>query len=86
MPIWHISNICSAYRGSKIEWGEDECAKSLLIPSNSTKVAAATKSQDTPLMNRFQLLNTDDSEHTSEDDDTSGVILQSTFTSSTIAV
>jgi len=38
-------------------------------------------------MNRFQLLNMDESENDSDsDDDTSGVTLQSTFAPSTIAV
>ena len=81
--------LCSAYRGSKIEWDNDECAASLINPEKPAKITTAAKAKDTSLMNRFQLLDVDESEDVSDSDDdhdTSGITLQSTFSPSTINV
>jgi len=82
-----LLTICSAYRGSKVAWDGDECSASLAKPEQPPKVTLAPKKKEAPLMNRFQLLNMDESENDLDsDDDTSGVTLQSTFAPSTIAV
>jgi len=82
-----LLTLCSAYRGSKVDWDEDECAASLVKPEQPPKVTVGSKTKNTHPVNRFQLLDMDESEDTSDgDDDTSGITLQSTFAPSTIVV
>lgn len=80
--------IRSTYKGSKIEWDNDECAAALDKPIPARKENLPTKKKDAPLMNRFQLLNMDGTEDGSEDDDhdTSGITLPTAMTSSTIGL
>lgn len=68
------------YKGSKIEWDEDECAAPLPKPQFRQENAAPKKKDDAPIANRFHLLNMDDSESGSLDDDefdNSGITLSS---------
>jgi hypothetical protein len=59
----------SAYKGYKIEWGNDECAAPLEAPAQPRKNSATTKKESGPLTNRFQLLNMDAGEDDSDGDD-----------------
>ncbi len=76
------------YKGSKIEWDNDECAATLERPVLARMENLPTKKKDAPLMNRFQLLNIDGTEDDSEDDEhgTSGITLPTAMTSSTLGV
>ena len=80
--------IRSTYKGSKIEWDNDDCAAALEKPIPARKENLPTKKKDPPLMNRFQLLNMDGTEDGSEDDehDPSGITLATAMTSSTIGL
>jgi hypothetical protein len=62
----------STYKGSKIEWDNDECAAPLEIPQQYRQENVPPKKKDAPLMNRFQLLNMDDDDEDDEHD-TSGL-------------
>jgi hypothetical protein len=83
-----LLTICSTYKGSKIEWDNDECAAPLERPVLARKENPPSKKKDTPLMNRFQLLNMDGTDDGSEEDghDTSGITLPTAMTSSTLGV
>jgi len=83
-----LLTIRSTYKGSKIEWDNDECAAALEKPIPARKENLPTKKKDPPLMNRFQLLNMDGTEDGSEDDehDPSGIMLATAMTSSTIGL
>ncbi|EPE30191.1 hypothetical protein GLAREA_12914 [Glarea lozoyensis ATCC 20868] len=51
------------YKGSKIEWDEDECAAPLERPQQFQREnTVPKKKKEAPRMNRFQLLHTDDDE------------------------
>ncbi len=65
----------STYKGSKIGWDNDECAAPLERPMPVIKDIKPPKAKkEAPVMNRFQLLNMDDTEDGSVDDDeTSGI-------------
>ena len=68
----------STYKGSKVEWDNDECAGPLERPIQPRKENLPPKKKQAPLVNRFQLLNMDGSEGSvSEDEDinTSGITL-----------
>ncbi|KAH7321930.1 hypothetical protein BKA65DRAFT_513285 [Rhexocercosporidium sp. MPI-PUGE-AT-0058] len=73
----------ATYKGSKIEWDKDECAGPLERPYQSReKLIVNKKKENTPLKNRFELLNLDDNdgeEDSTEDDelDHSGISLPS---------
>ncbi|KAF8865820.1 hypothetical protein BDZ45DRAFT_796076 [Acephala macrosclerotiorum] len=73
----------SIYKGSKIEWDNDECAAPLERPLQTRRenLPAKKKKKDTAPVNRFQLLNMDDDENESLEDedeiDTSGITLSS---------
>lgn len=82
-----LLTLCSTYKGSKIEWDNDECAAPIDRPLHPRKESIPTKKKDAPLMNRFQLLNMDGSEDRSDDEnDTSGITITTTMTSSTIGL
>lgn len=57
-----MNAICSKYKGTKIEWGVDECAQ----PYTAQQMAKARKEAPAPkkplatATNRFQLLDIDD--------------------------
>ncbi|TAQ86282.1 hypothetical protein B7494_g5405 [Chlorociboria aeruginascens] len=78
----------ATYKGSKVEWYEDECAAPLetlerpLRPLKENQ--SAKKKKNTFLMNRFQLLNMDGSDDGSEQDEnnTSGMTFQTATLSS----
>lgn len=76
------------YKGSKIDWGEDECAGPLEKPQRSRKETLPTKKKDVPPVNRFQLLNMDGSEDGSLDEnhDTNGITFQSSMSAATAGV
>ncbi|KAE8451878.1 hypothetical protein EG329_002719 [Mollisiaceae sp. DMI_Dod_QoI] len=60
----------SIYKGSKIEWDSDECAAPLERPLQARKEnLPPKKKKDAPLMNRFQLLDMEDEENDSLEDD-----------------
>jgi hypothetical protein len=71
----------STYKGSKIEWDDDECAAPLVKPQQIRQENNAPKKKNNaPLMNRFHLLNMDGTEDSSledEDHDASGITFQS---------
>ena len=81
----HLLTACSTYKGSKIDWDNDECAAPIDKPQQCRKENLAPKKKDAPIMNRFQLLNMDGTEDGSEDDDldTSGITFQTAITPST---
>lgn len=82
-----LLTLCSTYKGSKIEWNNDECAAPLERPVLARKENPPSKKRDAPLMNRFQLLNMDGTDDDSEDEhDTSGITLPTVMTSSTLGV
>ncbi|TVY35638.1 Negative regulator of differentiation [Lachnellula occidentalis] len=58
----------STYKGSKIEWDNDECAAPLERPQQFRQENVAPKKKDAPVMNRFQLLNMDDDDEDDEHD------------------
>jgi len=68
----------------KIDWDDDECAAPLVKPQQYRKEDGPKKKDDSPLMNRFHLLNMDESEE--EDHDTSGITFPSTAFPSTIGL
>ncbi|KAH8596845.1 hypothetical protein B0O99DRAFT_618775 [Bisporella sp. PMI_857] len=80
------------YKGSKIDWDVDECAKPLVTPERPHSKVVAVQKKETSLMNRFQLLNMDTTGDGSsdtndgDDDDGSGIILPSTVIPSTKAM
>ena len=78
------------YKGSKIEWDIDECAAVLDRPLQYRKEnQPAKKKQEALLMNRFHLLNMDDTEDGSlEDDnhDTSGITLPTGLSTSSVGL
>ncbi|KUJ19842.1 uncharacterized protein LY89DRAFT_666691 [Mollisia scopiformis] len=81
----------SIYKGSKIEWDNDECAAPLERPLQSRKENIPQKKKAAPLMNRFHLLNMDDDDNDSldEDDDEndiSGVTLPSALKASPTSI
>lgn len=80
--------LCSTYKGSKIEWDNDECAAPLERPLQTRKENISPKKKDAPLMNRFQLLNLDGTDDDSESDnhDASGITLPTAMTASTLSV
>lgn len=57
------------YKGMRIEWYPDECALPLPKMQNSTKKQSAPppKRPETPMMNRFQMLNVDEDGDATED-------------------
>lgn len=72
-------NACRTYKGSKIEWDNDECAAALESPafaSRETRPTTKKAKKEAPL-NRFQLLNMDDTEDSIDEDETSGIALPS---------
>lgn len=76
---------CRTYKGSKIDWDDDECAAPLEKPQVSRRENAQPKKKDAPLINRFQLLNIDGTEDGSEDED-GGITFQTALSSSTLGV
>ncbi|ESZ93017.1 hypothetical protein SBOR_6588 [Sclerotinia borealis F-4128] len=56
----------STYKGSKIEWGHDECAAPLERRQSVHSDNPPATKKKTPLVNRFQLLNIDREEDVSE--------------------
>lgn len=75
----------STYKGSKIEWDNDECAAPLEKPKYQQENVAPKKKKDAPVMNRFQLLNMEDEDGSIEDDehDTSGLSFPTVMTAAT---
>lgn len=72
----------ATYKGSKIEWDEDECAGPLLKPIQFNKENIPPKKKnDAPMLNRFHLLNMDGAEsgslHEEEEKSISGLTFQS---------
>ncbi len=80
--------LCSTYKGSKIEWDNDECVAPLEKPLQTRKENVPPKKKDAPLMNRFQLLNLDgpDDDSEADDHDVSGITLPTAMTASTLSV
>ncbi len=79
------------YKGTKIEWDNDECAAALDTPLQTRSVnVPPKKKQNAPLMNRFQLLDMDrtedGSEGVDEDNDTSRLSDPTTFTANTTEI
>lgn len=74
------------YKGSKIEWDNDECAQTLERPLRTRQENIQPKKNAAPSMNRFQLLNMEDDENESQDDadenDSSGITLPSVLKAS----
>jgi hypothetical protein len=82
-----LLTIRSTYKGSKIEWDNDDCAAALEKPIPARKENLPTKKKDPPLMNRFQLLNMDGTDGSEDDEhDPSGITLATAMTSSTIGL
>ncbi|KAH6684129.1 hypothetical protein B0J14DRAFT_526584 [Halenospora varia] len=75
----------ATYKGSKIEWDNDECAAPLEKPKYQQENVAPKKKKDAPVMNRFQLLNMEDEDGSIEDDehDTSGLSFPTVMTAAT---
>jgi len=78
------------YKGSKIEWDNDECAAALETPLQTRSLTLPNKKQpQARAVNRFQLLNMDGSDDGSdeeEDHDTSGHSLPTMLTSTSPGV
>ena len=60
----------ATYKGMKIEWCSDECARPLPQRriSNPKQGVPLSKAKATPVMNRFQMLNMDDDDKDDADD------------------
>ncbi|PQE22308.1 hypothetical protein CJF32_00004706 [Rutstroemia sp. NJR-2017a WRK4] len=57
----------STYKGSKIEWDMDECARPLeQRPEPRPEMPVTRKKKDSPVVNRFQVLNMDGAEDDSD--------------------
>ena len=84
--IAHNADHFSTYKAIKIDWDEDECAAPLEKPQRAAEMLA-TKKKETPMVNRFELLNVDDTEDGSDDEEqnTSGLSFPSTMTESVVA-
>ena len=80
-----LPNICRTYKGSKIDWDDDECAAPLEKPQVTRRDNVQPKKKDAPVMNRFQLLNMDSAED-SEDEETSALAFQTALLPSTLGV
>lgn len=75
----------STYKGSKIEWDNDECAAPIERPQQYRQDNVAPKKKDAPLKNRFQLLNMDDDEE-DDDHDTSVLSIPTVMTGTSVFV
>jgi hypothetical protein len=75
--------ISRTYKGSKIEWDDDECAAPLERPQQSQREnIVPKKKKEAPIMNRFQLLNMDDDEDSVDEEgehDTHGISIPLTM-------
>ena len=80
-----LSDTVRTYKGSKIDWDDDECAAPFEKPQAAHRDNLQSKKKQAPLMNRFQLLNMDATED-SEDDETSGITFQGTMTPTALSV
>jgi hypothetical protein len=78
----------STYKGSKIEWDDDECAGPLIKPQQFRQENIVPKKKnDAPMLNRFHLLNMDGTEDDSEEEghNTSGLTFQNTISAPLVA-
>ena len=69
--LFDVLLICiSTYKGSKIEWSNDECAGPLVKPRQfGQENIAPKKKNNAPMINRFQLLTMDGTEGGSDEED-----------------
>ncbi|RDL32097.1 Uncharacterized protein BP5553_09499 [Venustampulla echinocandica] len=79
----------TTYKGSKIDWDNDECAAALERPQQYRRENnQPKKKKGASLMNRFQLLNMDGDEDSAQDDDldTSGITFPTPMSSAATGV